>query len=158
MPVLLFGAATIGGRTFNTAEDTSALLDALKACKINHLDTAAVYPLMNPGASERLIGVAKAGEKGFVIDTKIKIRKEGPKHESLKKEAIDDSVANSLEILGVSQVDVLYCHTPDTVTPLEETAAALHDHVSKGHCKKVGPAETPKRWLLSGHYARTSCY
>ena len=32
---------------------------------------------------------------------------------------------------------MLYCHTPDTMTPVEETAVALHDHFSKGHCKKV---------------------
>ena len=103
MPALLFGCATIGN-SFSAAENMSALFDTLKACRINYLDTAAVYPPSNPGGSERLIGAAKAAEKGFTIHTKIKVRGDDPGHGSLKKEAINESVANSLEVLGVDQV------------------------------------------------------
>ena len=102
MPVLLLGCATIGN-AFSAAENMGALFDTLKACRINCLDTAAVYPPSDPGVSGRLIGAAKAAEKGFTIHTKIERRGDDPGHGSLKKDASNESVANSLEVLGVGQ-------------------------------------------------------
>ena len=32
----------------------------------------------------------------------------------------------------------MYCHMPDTQTPVEEQAAALNEHFKKGHFAKVG--------------------
>ena len=127
----------IGDGRFSTVEDIDNLLEVLQASRIESIDTAPVYPGTAPGTSERLLGEAKAAEKGFVIDTKVKVTGEGPGQGSLTKDAINESVSRSLETLGVNEVNVVYCHIPDTLTPIEETAATLHDHWSRGNCKKV---------------------
>lgn len=137
MPKLIFGGGTIGDGMLSTVEDIDSLLEVLQASKIEAIDTAPVYPGVIPGASERLLGAAKAAERGFVIDTKVKVTGDGPGQGSLTKDAINESVSRSLETLGENQVHVLYCHIPDTVTPIEETAATLHEHWSRRHCEKV---------------------
>ena len=104
MPKLLFGGGTIGKGAFSTAKETDTLLDVLKASEINYIDTAAVYPPSDPGMSERLIGATRAGEQGFTIDTKIKVTGQGPGEGSLRRAAIDESVAKSLKVLNVDQV------------------------------------------------------
>jgi len=50
------------------------------------------------------------------------------------KRAID----NSLERLGVEQIDLLYAHYLDPNTPLEETLSAMADAVREGKVKAIG--------------------
>ncbi|KAL9002192.1 MAG: hypothetical protein Q9188_004862 [Gyalolechia gomerana] len=138
MPVLHFGGGTIGEGRFATVEDVSALLDTLTTSGIKTIDTAPVYPLSEHGASERLLGAAKAFPRGFTLNTKIMVTGDGPGQGSLRREAIDQSIQRSLTTLGVPNVDVLYCHIPDPVTPVDETAATLHEHWSKGNLKQIG--------------------
>ncbi|KAL9017240.1 MAG: hypothetical protein Q9185_005405 [Variospora sp. 1 TL-2023] len=134
MPEIQFGTGNLGEGRFATVEAGVAILDTLDACGIKVLDTAAAYPLPAVGASERMLGAVKASDRDFIINTKILMAGKG----SLKKEAINESVQRSLSTLRVPNVNVLYCHAPDTITPVEETAAALHDHWSKGHFKQIG--------------------
>lgn len=104
MPILHFGGGTVGEGVFATADDTSKLLDTLAQCKIDHIDSASVYPMSAPGASERLIGTVKAAQRGFVLDSKIAVTGDGPGQGSLRKEAIDESLTRSLTALSVNQV------------------------------------------------------
>ncbi|KAL8917304.1 MAG: hypothetical protein Q9208_008025 [Pyrenodesmia sp. 3 TL-2023] len=104
MPVIHFGGGTIGQGAFATAEDVGGLLETLAACGITEIDTAGVYPASAPGASERLLGAAKASDRGFTINTKIMVTGVGPGQGSLRKEAIDESVQRSLATLGVPQI------------------------------------------------------
>ncbi|KAL8966112.1 MAG: hypothetical protein Q9197_006170 [Variospora fuerteventurae] len=134
MPEIQFGTGNLGEGRFATVEAGVAILDTLDACGIKALDTAAAYPQPAVGASERMLGAVKASDRDFIINTKILMTGKG----SLKKEAINESVQRSLSTLRVPNVNVLYCHAPDTITPVEETAAALHDHWSKGHFKQIG--------------------
>jgi len=106
MPLLYFGGGTIGAGTFSTLDNTRALLDLLYDSGITHIDTAGVYPATAPGASEYLLGAANAAGRGFTIDTKIKVTGEGPGQGSLKTEAIDRSLATSLNALHVAKVCV----------------------------------------------------
>lgn len=106
MPRLCFGGGTVGEGTFSTPEAASALLDCLQANNVRYIDTASVYPATAPGASEHLIGVANAAGQGFTIDTKIKVKGNGPGQGSLKKEAIEQSLASSLNELRVAQVRI----------------------------------------------------
>ncbi|KAI4136857.1 MAG: hypothetical protein LQ341_005408 [Variospora aurantia] len=146
-----FGAGNVGEGEFVTVEAGVAILDTLDACGIKVLDTAAAYPLPAVGASERMLGAIKASDRDFIINTKILITEDGPGKGSLKKEAINESVQRSLSTLRVPNVNVLYCHAPDTITPVEETAAALHDHWNKGHFKQVPrPAAACRFWLPKG--------
>lgn len=50
------------------------------------------------------------------------------------KRAID----NSLERLGVEQIDLLYAHYLDPDTPLEETVSAMAEAVKEGKVKAIG--------------------
>ncbi|KAL8648175.1 MAG: hypothetical protein Q9210_005140 [Variospora velana] len=138
MPGIQFGAGNVGEGGFATVEDVVAILDTLDTCGIKVIDTAALYPNPAIGASERLLGAAKAHHRGFIINTKMMITADGPGKGSLKKEAINESIPRSLSALCVPNVNVLYCHVPDTITPVDETAAALHDHWRKGHFKQLG--------------------
>lgn len=104
--LLHFGGGTVGEGAFATTDDTSKLLDTLAQCKIDHIDTASVYPPSAPGASEQLIGTAKAAQRGFVLDTKIKVLGDGPGQGSLTKKAIEESLTRSLTTLGVDQVRI----------------------------------------------------
>ncbi|KAL8897402.1 MAG: hypothetical protein Q9192_002595 [Flavoplaca navasiana] len=137
MPFIQFGGGTLGEGAFATIEDVGPLLETLAACGITEIDTAGVYPASAPGASERLLGAVKASDRGFTINTKIMVTGDGPGQGSLRKEAIDKSVQRSLTTLGLPKINVLHCHIPDTATPVEETAAALHDHWSKANITQV---------------------
>lgn len=104
MPAIHFGGGTLGEGAFATVEDVGALLDTLATCGIKAVDTAGVYPSSAPGASERLLGAAKAADRGFTLNTKILVTGVGPGQGSLRKEAVDESLKRSLTTLGVPKV------------------------------------------------------
>lgn len=99
--------------------DPAELKPALQEAGIKEIDTAARY--MN-GESEKKIGRTKLAES-FTIDTKILFSGSG--EGTLTPEAIETSLTNSLNVLGVDKVNVLYCHAPDFETPIAEQARAF---------------------------------
>ena len=139
LPTLVFGAGGIGTTeksftfTWDDAEKVDSLLSTLKNLDVVELDSAASYPPGNPWNTETLLGEAKAGEKGFIIDTKIAVHGGN----RLDEQGISSSIARSLELLGVAKVRTLYSHTPDLKTPVEETAAAFHKQCVAGRFERV---------------------
>ena len=105
--------------------DARDLKSALNEAGIKRIDTAARY--MN-GESEKKIGQAKLPEH-FTVDTKILYT--GPGDITLSAEAIEKSLRNSLNVLGVQKVNVLYCHAPDFNTPIAEQARAFDEQYKK---------------------------
>lgn len=83
-----------------TKDNVSKLVERLTAAGINHYDTALLYPMTDPGASERLLGSIRKDD--FVIDTKILYRPE-----ALRRDNMEESIRRSLENLGISKVDTL---------------------------------------------------
>ncbi|KAI9849521.1 MAG: hypothetical protein M1837_004141 [Sclerophora amabilis] len=142
-PTLIFGGGLLG-INFGIAGEINIdeLLEYMKTSTtpIGRIDTARLYPVTNPGLSEKLLGDAAASDQGFTVDTKIKVEASRDGRGTLTREAIDASVETSLQTLRVEHVGVLYCHYPDSVTPLEETAAALNHHFKQGHFKQLGLA------------------
>ncbi|KAL9597714.1 MAG: hypothetical protein Q9219_004971 [cf. Caloplaca sp. 3 TL-2023] len=138
MPILYFGGGTVGTGAFSTPEAVNDLLGFLKTANIKHIDSAGIYPAGDPGAAERLLGLADTAGQGFIIDTKVKVTGDGPGQGSLTKEAIETSLTTSLSSLGVASVNTLYCHIPDTVTPVEETAAAMNDLWTDSKFQQIG--------------------
>ncbi|KAL2675546.1 hypothetical protein Neosp_011733 [[Neocosmospora] mangrovei] len=145
-PEIIFGASTVGGggsfgNAFPTQESTQELLTTLKECGITRIDTAAMYPPMAPGESERLLGLAGALQQGFAVDTKI-MTTMGKLEGTLTPEKIQNSVATSRQSLAVDEkgatINVLYCHWPDPETPLEKQAAACDEQYRKGFFSKLG--------------------
>lgn len=153
IPHAIFGAGFLGV-DFATTPELSTLLNFLKASNVRRIDTARRYPATSPGLSETMLGKTSAAELGFVIDTKINVPLTGPES-SLTATAIYASVDESLAALGVEsvraehfsavqdilidvvKVNVLHCHTPDTKTPMLETALAFDKLFKQGKFKKV---------------------
>lgn len=102
-PTLIFGSGNLG-LSFSTPDKAAELLQFLQSKGISHIDTARRYPALHPGLSETLLGQANAAERGFIVDTKIKVTPENGPEGSLTKERIGESIKESLEALGVSQV------------------------------------------------------
>lgn len=102
------------------------------------LDTAALYPPTDVGASERLIGQADAAAQGFTMNTKIFAPGFDAGH-TLTSAAVEISVNTSYERLNLQghKLHGLYCHFPDPVTPLKEQTATLDAQFRKGHLEKV---------------------
>ena len=49
----------------------------------------------------------------------------------------------SLQRLQLDYVDVIYCHRPDPITPVEETVWAMHDIIERGQAIYWGTSEWP---------------
>lgn len=102
-PQIIFGMASFGfpNSAWQDVGAVSALLQTLRDLGITRLDTAARYPPNNPGQSETLLGEAKelAGGNAFLIDTKISTGVRNDGSGDLAKQAIEASVATSLERL-----------------------------------------------------------
>jgi aflatoxin B1 aldehyde reductase len=97
----IFGGASIGDQ-FASLESVEKLLDCLQSLGITRIDVAGKYPPCAPGYAERLLGQAKAAERGFEIDTKIFCETDGKG--SLSEYAIEQSLLNSLKSLQTEKV------------------------------------------------------
>ncbi|KAI1460984.1 Aldo/keto reductase [Annulohypoxylon moriforme] len=150
-PVVYFGTTTFGSSHVPALQDeknVSAFFDVLNNGGVTQIDTAARYPPDNHGGSERMIGRVKAPTRGFTINTKVLFAGQNSDG-TLSKEAVRKSVANSLEVLGVKKLGILYAHCPDLVTPLAEQAEALNEQYQKGYCEKIGISNFPLDMLKS---------
>ncbi|KAI1325993.1 Aldo/keto reductase [Xylariaceae sp. FL0255] len=142
-PGLLFGGGGIGDE-IPTLEEVQELLTVLKQRGVSRIDTAALYPPLNIGASETLLGQAGAAEQGFIIDTKILalgLEADG----TLEPSAIEKSLNTSYDRLNLKggTVNLLCCHAVDHTTPLENQLAALDTQYKKGRFKKLGVVNYP---------------
>ena len=137
-PKLIFGAAGIGDE-FKTSESVTELLKCLKSNGVTTLDTAALYPPLDIGASERLLGETGAPEDGFKIDTKIMVFgvvADG----TLEPAKIETSVNTTFERLKLQhgqKINVLHAHTVDNTTPLKDQAFGFDREFKKGRFEKV---------------------
>lgn len=111
--------------------DPAELRSALQEAGIQEIDTAARY--MN-GESEKKIGRSKLADS-FAVDTKILFSGSG--EGTLTPAAIETSLNNSLDALGVDKVNVIYCHAPDFDTPIAEQARAFDEQYRKGRFTSV---------------------
>jgi aflatoxin B1 aldehyde reductase len=137
-PELIFGCGGFGLEIVGS-EAAKEVLRTLKDLGVVRLDTAALYPLVNFGASQRLLGEVGAAQKGFTIDTKVLI---GVKEQrgSLEPSKTAESVAHSREVLKLGhgqQINVLYAHTADLATPLKDQAYGFDVQYKTGMFDKV---------------------
>src|SRR5437764_12216609 len=102
-------------------EGTQAVVDAALAAGIRFLDTADAYG--NHGGSERLLGEVLEGRRdAVVLATKFGLDMGGANGDGPRgsRDYLRRAVAGSLERLRTDRIDLLYYHTPDGVTPIEE--------------------------------------
>ena len=137
--VVGLGTNNIGWRS--DAEATRSVVDAAQEAGITVIDTADIY---GEGVSETFLGQALAGRRDqFVIATKFGHQgvsmPYGPAAGARAgRTYIRRAVEGSLQRLGTDYIDLYQLHTPDPVTPLEETVDALDDLVRAGKVRYVG--------------------
>jgi len=126
---------------------------------INFLDTAWIYQSFGAGGgenytNEELVGkaLAKYGRENFVVATKFGIGiKDGETIFSGKEEFIRTQLAESLQRLGTSYIDLYYMHRMDPNTPIEETMAVLKSLVEEGMIRYIGLSECSPSELRRAH-------
>jgi len=109
---------------------------------VTFFDTANMYAA---GDSERVLGRALEGydRDSMVVATKVhpSMSPEPYPHGDeggLSRKAVEQSLGNSLERLGVDTVDLYQIHRWDYRTPIDETLRALDDAVRRGQARYLG--------------------
>ncbi len=146
----------LGGNVFGwTVEerDAFAVLDAFAAAGGNLIDTSDVYWKFKPGneggESERIIGAwmrSRGNRERMIVSTKVGAF-DGMRG-GLTRERVHRYVDGSLGRLGVERIDLLWAHTDDLDTPLEETLAAFDELVRAGKVRHLGASRhRPERFV-----------
>lgn len=120
---------------------------------INFLDTADAY---GDGHNESLIAnVLKHRRKEAVVATKFGFV--GDEHGNFKingkPEYVQKACENSLERLGVDEIDLYYYHRLDPDVPIEETIGAMADLVAQGKIRCLGLSEVSAETMRRAHAA-----
>ncbi|CAI2368327.1 unnamed protein product [Moneuplotes crassus] len=126
--------------TWLTAHDDKAEDDIIECMKkawelgVNFFDTAEGY---GAGVAETLLGkglkAIGAPREDFVVSTKLFICGSGVNDKMLSRKHLVEGVKNSLKRLDLDYVDVIFCHRPDTQTPIDETCRAMDWIVEEGY-------------------------
>src|SRR5918993_755481 len=124
-------------------DGTRAVVDAAIESGITLLDTADIYGGRH-GSSEQLLGEVLRGRRDqVVLATKFGHQSHDmgyPPAAGAKggRAYIRRSIEASLTRLQTDHVDLYQLHTPDPVTPMEETLAALDELVKEGKVRYLG--------------------
>ena len=142
---LVVSVAGLGCNNFGRRVDlagTRAVVDAAIDAGITMLDTADIYG--DGGGSEELLGEVLAGRRDqVVLATKFGHAGYdmgyGPAAGVKGGRAyIRHAVERSLRRLRTDHIDLYQLHTPDPVTPVAETLAALTELVAEGKVRYIG--------------------
>ena len=101
---------------------------------INFFDTAEIY---GAGVAETIMGKAfkelNVEREELVVSTKLVKCGDGVNDTMLSRKHLTEGIRNSLDRLQLDYVDVVFCHRPDTHTPIEETCRAMDWIVEEGY-------------------------
>ncbi len=125
-----------------TQEGADAVVRAALDAGVTLFDTADIYGA-EPGLSEIRLGQALGARRAdVVVATKFGLDMagaNGPDHGARgSRRYIMRAVEASLERLGTDYIDLYQYHSPDPLTPIEETLAALSDLVEQGKVRYIG--------------------
>ncbi|HMD92627.1 MAG TPA: aldo/keto reductase [Trebonia sp.] len=138
--VVGLGCNNFGGRI--DARQTRAVVDAAIDAGITLFDTAEMYG--KDGGSELALGEVLEGRRDkVVLATKFGHQRVdmgyGPAAGAKGgRNYIKIAVEKSLRRLRTDYIDLYQLHTPDPLTPIEETIAALDDLVTEGKVRYLG--------------------
>ncbi|WP_129660057.1 aldo/keto reductase [Rothia uropygialis] len=133
------------GTPTETQEGTDAVIKTAVDSGITLFDVADVYG-KEPGTSERMFGRALSG-LGSAADDVVVVSKFGMDMQGANgadhgargaRRYINRALDASLERLGRDHIDLYFYHTPDGITPPQETLAALDDVVRAGKVRYIG--------------------
>jgi aryl-alcohol dehydrogenase-like predicted oxidoreductase len=118
-------------------EGTRAVVDAALDAGVTLIDTADIYG--GKGGSESFLGEALEGRRDrVVLATKFGGDMGDGTRARGSREYIRKAVEGSLQRLRTDYIDLYQYHTPDHVTPFEETFGALDELVREGKVRYVG--------------------
>lgn len=132
---------------WTTDEETSyKILDAFVDGGGNFIDTADVYTVWHPGnqggEAETIIGnwLKRTGLRSkLVLATKVRGKMwDGTDGEGLGRAHIVRAVEDSLRRLQTDYIDLYQAHSPDTLTPIDETMLAFDELARQGKVRFVG--------------------
>lgn len=120
--------------TFGTNLDTEGVKQCIKVAYdhgVNFFDNAEAYA---NGTSEFLMGEALKSyrREDLVISTKIFWGGRGVNENGLSWKHLVEGTKRSLKRMQLDYVDLLFCHRPDPLTPIEETVRAIDVLVKQG--------------------------
>jgi len=123
-----------------TAHDPKSEEDIIKCIKkayelgVNFFDTAEIY---GAGVAETIMGKAfkelNVERENLVVSTKLVKCGDGINDHMLSRKHLTEGMQNSLKRLQLDYVDVIFCHRPDSDTPMEETCKAMDWIVEEGY-------------------------
>jgi aryl-alcohol dehydrogenase-like predicted oxidoreductase len=118
-------------------EGTRAVVDAALEAGVTLFDTADIYG--NKGGSERVLGEVLEGRRDrVVLATKFGGDMGDGEQARGSRPYIRKAIDASLARLRTDHVDLYQYHTPDKVTPFEETFGALDELVQEGKVRYAG--------------------
>jgi len=129
------------------------LMERYLALGGNILDTARMY---TDGKSEKIVGdFARAHKDEVLISTKCAFPPKGNMHKSrLSKAEIISDVEESLRVLGVECIDILWLHRDDEKLPVEPMIDTLNLLVKQGKIKCFGASNwRHDRIMTANQYA-----
>lgn len=141
--VLSFGSWV----TFKNQLDIGAAVSCMTAAYeagVNFFDNAESYAA---GKSEEIMGevLRKTGwrRSSYLVSTKFFWGlNDGPnERNTLNRKYLMQAIDGSLKRLKLDFVDLVFCHRPDSNTPIEETVRAMSDIVSSGKALYWGTSE-----------------
>jgi voltage-dependent potassium channel beta subunit len=133
--------------TFSNQVDVKAAADLMSAAYeagVNFFDNAEVYAR---GKSEEVMGAAlkklKWRRGSYLVSTKVYwgLHNNVNEHNTLNRKRLIEAVNGSLQRLQLEYVDLLFCHRPDSTTPIEETVWAMHNIIEWGKALYWGTSE-----------------
>ncbi|NEN07392.1 aldo/keto reductase [Diaminobutyricibacter tongyongensis] len=130
------------GTASESQAGTDAVIGAAIDTGVTLFDTADIYGAER-GLSETLMGNALAGKRdGIVLATKFGMDMGGANGPDWgvrgSRRYIRLAVEASLRRLRTDWIDLYQLHTPDPVTPIEETLATLDDLITEGKIRYIG--------------------
>lgn len=131
--------------TFGDQIDTARAAECMQVAYnhgVNFFDNAEAYA---DGQSERMMGEI-IQHKGWdrtdlVVSTKIFWGGKGPNNQGLSRKHVVEGTEAALERLQMDYVDLVFCHRPDSETPIEETVRAMSFLVDQGYAFYWGTSE-----------------
>src|SRR5512133_1912946 len=136
--------------TYHNQVDVPAAREMMAAAfdvGVNFFDNAEVYA---GGKSEVVMGEAIKALKwprlNFIVSTKFfwGLDREGQsanRKDTLNRKYLTQAIDGSLKRMGLDFIDLVYCHRPDPLTPIEETVWAMSDMISRGKALYWGTSE-----------------
>lgn len=131
-----------------TQEESRKMYDTFMEAGGNFIDTANVY---TNGTSERYLGEFIASDRErVVLATKYTngFANNNPNGAGNHRKNMMQSVEGSLKRLKTDYIDLLWLHTWDFMTPIEEVMRAFDDLVRAGKVLYIGISDAPA-WIVS---------